>query len=384
MSDEADRLYRPLSGLEPWEAAPVDEGPWDDAVERLREACEEDRAWGAMVGRGALLAAAYRSGALDGMHDGDAALRLLRGELSLGSIDEATRTHVRANTEALRLAWVAEVSEHSIRRVHEAACRPQLTHPVRVDDRMQDHVLAAGDYKHHPNHVRETTGRWHATAPVSQVEHEVARLVETAAGSAFSDLHPVAQAAYLHHALLHVRPFADGNGRVARALASGCLMRAASIPLVPFADRSSGNPAEEVDLMQRAGVALIDVLTAVPRESQALDRWRVQEAAGDAVRRELVPAVALALDRYSRRPDRRADLAVTQVVPGETVVIRVERPTLDEVITVEAHPEEGGGPVQLTAAEAELRLDASPDSDLGPWLDRVVSILALRVAAELE
>ena len=384
MSEEADPLYRPLSGLEPWAAAPVDEGPWDDAVERLRKAGDEDRAWGAMVGRGALLAAAYRSGALDGMHHGDAALQLLGGELTLGSIDPTTRDHVRANTEALRLASAAEVSEHSIRRIHEVACRPQLTHPVRVDDRVQDHVLAAGDYKHHPNHVRETSGRWHATAPVGQVELEMTRLVETAAGSAFSDLHPVAQAAYLHHALLHVRPFADGNGRVARALASGCLLRAASIPLVQLAERSSSNPAEEVDLMQRAGVALIDVLTEVPRESRALDRWRLQEAAGDAVRRELVPAVGLALDRYRRRADRRADLALTQLIPGSTVVIRVECPPVDEEITVEAHPEEGDGPVQLIAVEAGLRLEASPDTDLGPWLDRVVSILALRVAAELE
>ena len=384
MSDEADSLYQPLSGLEPWEAAPVDEGPWDDAVERLRTACDEDRAWGAVVGRGALLAAAYRSGALDGMHDGDTAFQLLRGELALGSIDEMARAHVRANTDALGLAQAAEVSEHSIRRIHEAACRPQLTHPVRIDDRIQHHVLAAGDYKHHPNHVRETSGRWHGTAPVDQVELEMARLVETAAGSAFSDLHPVVQAAYLHHALLHVRPFADGNGRVARALASGCLLRAASIPFVPFDDHSSSNPAEQVDLMQRAGVTLIDVLTGVPRESQALDRWRGQEAAGDAVRRALVPAVGRALDRYSRRPDRRADLAMTQVIPGETVVIRVDRPTVVEMILVDAHPEESGGPVELSAVEAGLRLPATPDSDLGPWLDRVVSILALRVAAELE
>lgn len=384
MSDEADPLYRPLGGLDPWAAAPVDEGPWDEAVDRLSEARADDPAWSAMVGRGSLLAAAYRSGALDGMHGGDAAFQLLRGEVALGSIDEAARAHVRANVEALRLACAGDVSEDSIRRIHEAACRPQPTHPVRVDDRMQDHVLAAGDYKHHPNHIRAATGRWHATAPVTQVEVEVARLVESAASRAFSDLHPVAQAAYLQHALFHIQPFADGNGRVARALASGCLMRAASIPLVPFADHVSSGPAEQVALVQRAGVALVDLLTSVPRAGPALDRWRSQEAAGDAVRRQLVSAVGQALDRYRRRPDRRADLTATRVIPGEAAVIRVDRPAVDEVITVEPHPEEGDGPVLLTAVEAGLRFEATLEADLGPWLDRVVSILALRVAAELE
>ena len=38
----------------------------------------------------------------------------------------------------------------------------------------------------------------------------------------------------------------------------------------------------------------------------------------------------------------------------------------------------------LTAVEAGLRLEVVPGADLDAWLDRVVSILALRVAAELE
>ncbi len=384
MSDEADPLYRPLGPIAPWAAAQVDEGPWDEAVERLRKASADDPAWSAMVGRGALFAAAYRSGALDGMHDGDVALHLLRGEVALSSIDHAARAHVRANVEALRLARDTGISEDAIRRIHEAACRPQLTHRVRVDDRVQDHVLAAGDYKHHPNHVLAGAGHWHATVPVAQVPGEMAALIGRVRSPAFSGLHPVAQAAYLHHALLHVQPFADGNGRVARALAGGCLIRAASIPLVPFAAPVSGTPTDQVDLIQRAGVALVDLLVSVPREGPAMDRWRSHEAAGDAVRRQLVPAVGQALDRYRRRPDRRADLAATHAMSGETVVIRIELPAVEEVITVEVHPEAGDGPVLLTAIEAGLRLEAVPDADLDSWLDRVVSILGLRVAAELE
>jgi hypothetical protein len=49
--------------------------------------------------------------------------------------------------------------------------------------------------------------------------------------------HPVEQAAYAHYALTVVHPFADGNGRVARALASVYLYRSLSIPLVVFASQ---------------------------------------------------------------------------------------------------------------------------------------------------
>jgi hypothetical protein len=46
----------------------------------------------------------------------------------------------------------------------------------------------------------------------------------------------VVQAAYAHHAFSRIHPFQDGNGRVARALASVFLYQAASVPLVVFSD----------------------------------------------------------------------------------------------------------------------------------------------------
>lgn len=43
--------------------------------------------------------------------------------------------------------------------------------------------------------------------------------------------------AYAHCAFVAVHPFADGNGRVARALASAYLYRRPGVPLVIFADQ---------------------------------------------------------------------------------------------------------------------------------------------------
>jgi hypothetical protein len=278
----------------------------------------------------------------------------------------------------MELAAEPGMSEASIRRVHEVACAPQLTHEVWVGDTLQDHVMAGGDYKHHPNHVRTATGGWRATAPVAMVRPEMARIVETASGEAFAALHPVAQAAYLHDALLHVQPFADGNGRAARALASGCLLGAAGVPLL------AATADVGVEAVQRAALDLFAVLEQLFDErasSAALRAWRERAAAGRGLAAELAPAMERALQRTRAGGGAwGADLSAATVTPGDPLVVAVGDVT--EVVTIDAHPPQPGGPV-LMAREARLVHRGGTDG-LDAWLDRVVSTLALRVAAELD
>ena len=316
-----------------------------------------------------MLAAAYESGALDGVHAGDrdVALALLRGEASLASMDEAVRAHVRANLDALELARDTTVSEATIRRVHEVACRPQVTHRVLVEGRAQDHVMAHGDYKHHPNHLRLDDGSWRATVPVAQLDAEMAHLLALAERAEVAGLHPVTQAAWLHDAVLHVQPFADGNGRVARALASGCLLRAGSVPLLVFDDH-------HVDVMG-AVMHVVDLIEAADRG--ALQAWRARSAAAEELRGRAVPALERALRRHD--PARRADVSAATV--GPDLVVRVPGIDVEEVLIVDAHPLDDG-PVSVRAHEASLRLVAGDEVE--PWAERVAAVLALRVAAENE
>ena len=345
----------------------MDEPAWAGALGGLDALRGDDPDRAAMVTRGAMLAAAYQSAALDGVVpvDPDVARSLVRGGTSLASLDAGARAHVRANLDALELARGAGVSEAAVRRIHDVACRPQLTHRVIVEGHVQDHVMAPGDYKHHPNHILDGS-RWRATAPVALVRPEMARLVELAAGPEFAGMHPVAQAGWLHDALLHVQPFADGNGRVARALASGVLLRAASVPLVVLDG--------DADVLH-AVVALVDLMAST--DAGALDAWRARSAAADGLRRQLVPALEHALRR--RDPSRRADVSGATV--GADLVVRVPGVEVEEVVTIDAHPLDDG-PVSVTAREAGLRLVAGDPVE--PWADGVVAVLALRVAAERE
>ncbi|GAA1151079.1 hypothetical protein GCM10009672_24730 [Nesterenkonia lutea] len=63
------------------------------------------------------------------------------------------------------------------------------------------------------------------------------RLIQELRSDEFTQSHPVLQASYAHYAYVSVHPFPDGNGRVARALASIYLYRRPGIPLVIFADQ---------------------------------------------------------------------------------------------------------------------------------------------------
>jgi len=76
----------------------------------------------------------------------------------------------------------------------------------------------------------------HAYAPVDRTQSEMQKLMRELEGEAFRMAHPVVQASYAHYAFVVIHPFADGNGRVSRALASVYTYREASVPLLVFAD----------------------------------------------------------------------------------------------------------------------------------------------------
>jgi Fic/DOC family protein len=386
LSDEADAFYQPLGDLAAWIAVAVP--AWSLFVGP-----------GEMVVQGALLAAAHESAALDGVIEPDPprARALLRGTLTLSSVDEEVRAHVKANYDALRLAQAATDedlhSEAWLRRLHGVACRPQLTHPVRGETGVHDHVLATGDYKHHPNHALTPSGRWIAHAPVALLRDEMARLFQLLASPTFAGLHPFVRAAFAHHAVAHVAPFADGNGRVARALASAHLLRATSLPFLVFSGEATADddPAGQVAFVARSVAALAELIAAEPPDPAAVRRWDARTQAALAVESLLPAAVERALARHGRRVDLGWLSPLTDVVVSSSpVTITVPSAGVAEVLPVDAQPVLDDNVVVLRAEEAQLRLDVRPDEvgdlaeRLDPWLDRVVSVLALRVAAELE
>jgi hypothetical protein len=127
------------------------------------------------------------------------------------------------------------VTEAWIRSLYAQVTAAQATHRVLAGGKPQDQPFAHGEYKRLPNHPWNDAGLAMAYAPVLDTPQEMQRLVKELQGRLSAESNPAVQAAYAHYALVRVHPFADGNGRVARALASTNLFRACRVPLLVFA-----------------------------------------------------------------------------------------------------------------------------------------------------
>lgn len=90
--------------------------------------------------------------------------------------------------------------------------------------------LLRGDYKTQPNDPMRPDGTIHSYCPPEHVAAEMDKLIEWHA--THNDVAPEVEAAWLHHRFAQIHPFQDGNGRVARALATLIFIKADWLPLV--------------------------------------------------------------------------------------------------------------------------------------------------------
>jgi hypothetical protein len=120
-----------------------------------------------------------------------------------------------------------------VKELHAALLRNQETHSV-VDEFGQafEKRLDRGAYKTSPNSPTRPDGAAHEFCPPEHVASEMDRLIHMHAEHARRGIPPEVEAAWLHHRFAQIHPFADGNGRVARALASLIFVKANLFPLV--------------------------------------------------------------------------------------------------------------------------------------------------------
>ncbi len=91
--------------------------------------------------------------------------------------------------------------------------------------------LQKGEYKHLPNNPRRADGNTHSYCPPEWTKEEMESLIRMY--REVEENHtPEVKSAWLHHRFTQIHPFQDGNGRVARALASLVFLREGLFPLV--------------------------------------------------------------------------------------------------------------------------------------------------------
>lgn len=328
-----DTQYRGLPPFTAWAGAALSDDLWQQAAAILaeRKASVPSEVLDELVEQ-AMRTAAVDTGAIEGLYEVDRGFTISVAAMASAWQAEITQEKgadvaalVLAQRRAYDLALDAAtagtpVSEAWIRRLHEEVCAAQDFYPVRTPQGPQFHELARGAYKRHPNHIHKADGTEHAFAPVDETPAEMYRLVEVLRSEPFATAHPVIQAAYAHFALTAVHPFADGNGRVARVLASVYLLRATSLPLVIWADQKgvyldalaaadAGRPHRFVDFVL----------------SQAVD---LQREVADRLLVAGVPPIDASLERIRRAMLSQGELTHAEV---ELIAVRLLQELRDAV-----------------------------------------------------
>jgi fido (protein-threonine AMPylation protein) len=197
---------------------------------RLKELSEEERI---DVRQRSLRRLSIETGILERLYEVDWGLTLTlvaEGftrdvvERAGGHVDERTLATLRAQTDSLAMVLdfvrqERQLASGFVRELHHAITRTQDTYVVTDTlGRVTETRLEKGEWKTQPNHVLRTDNTILEYTPPEHVQSEIDRLIQHWTQLDATATHPIVKAAWLHHRFVQIHPFADGNGRVARAL----------------------------------------------------------------------------------------------------------------------------------------------------------------------
>ena len=319
---------------------------WADQAKSFRES-EEVRVFNDRLKR----EWAIETGIIEGLYQidrGTTVLLIERGlEASLiphGASDRPAEEVVRILKDQYEaLEWIFDfvasrrpLSTSYIKELHGLLTRHQSTTEGKDQfGRMHEIPLLKGEYKQQLNNPTRPDGDIHCYCPPEHVDAEMDQLVAWHLEHTNQKVSPEVQAAWLHHRFTQIHPFQDGNGRVARAIASLVLLRNRWFPLVINRDNrdkyiaalenaDKGDLKLLVELMvniqKRAFVRALSISDNIRREvdplnqviGAALDRLKVKSATpGQKLRHATSLAAQLqgqaisALDQVAERLDRQ-------------------------------------------------------------------------------
>lgn len=166
------------------------------------------------------------------------------------------------------------LSASYVKELHAALLRSQeTTEGLDAQGRHVDLPLIKGAWKTQTNYpVRD--GVTFIYCPPEHVASEMDRLIQIHADHVAKSVPSEVQAAWLHHRFTQIHPFQDGNGRVARAIASLVLVKDGLFPLVVTRDdksayldaleaADSGNLKRLIDLIAKLQIAQFRKASAV-------------------------------------------------------------------------------------------------------------------------
>ena len=192
-----------------------------------------------------------------------------------------------------------DLSTSYLKQMHQVFMRTQKT--TDAIDQFGNYVeveILRGDWKKWPNNPSRPDGTLHEYCPPEQVASEMDRLISMHLEHTEKGISPEVEAAWLHHRFTQIHPFQDGNGRIARALATLIFLRTGWFPLVIVDDIRDDyiHAAEEAD----SGNLLPLVELFAKRQIQAF-RQALSISEDVAVERSIQSIIERSLARLGQR-----------------------------------------------------------------------------------
>lgn len=163
--------------------------------------------------------------------------------------------------------------------------------------------LIKGKYKERPNNPKRADGTIHEYCPPEHVDSEMERLLALHGHHAKMGVPIEVEAAWMHHRFTQIHPYQDGNGRVARALASLGFIRQGWFPVVVTRD----DRVRYIDALEVADEGNLRSLLSFFNDVQKRSLFQATQAAADVQQAHTVDAAIASLRRVLTGPARSLD-----------------------------------------------------------------------------
>jgi Fic family protein len=199
------------------------------------------------------------------------------------------------------------ISKSYIHELHAALLRHQDTTAVRDQfGNLFEAKLLKGKYKERPNNPKKPDGSMHQYCPPEHVDSEMERLLALHAEHEKKGVPVEIEAAWLHHRFTQIHPYQDGNGRVARALASLLFIKAGWFPVVVTRE----DRARYIDALEVADESNLLFLVSLFVDLQKRSLFEAMKIAADSEQIDTVEEAIAAAKRVLAVPGRSLDPSI--------------------------------------------------------------------------
>lgn len=189
--------------------------------------------------------------------------------------------------------------------------------------------LLRGDWKKHPNNPTRPDDSIHEYAPPEQVASEMDKLIAWHLEHQNVEVSPEVEAAWLHHRFTQIHPFQDGNGRVARLLASLVFIKSGWFPLSLTRDDRS-NYIDALEKADQGNLAPLVELFA-KRQKRAFIRslGLSEQILADSRRTKTI--ISSITERLKQGKARTEQVKIQQVERNAEILFHVAADRLQEI-----------------------------------------------------